>query len=133
MKLIPELNAHSPPPFLMHHNSPSYHPFNIEMLNFPYSPSESIDKVFNIESSISRRFIIALGAPFTQASSQSNYCFKLVCTALRQSGFPLAQKSFDLFMTSLSEQQPFQIGSDCETGDGTSVFLVWFQWDKNTF
>lgn len=47
-----------PPPFLMHHNSPSYHPFNIEMLNFPYSPSESIDKVFNIESSISRRFII---------------------------------------------------------------------------
>lgn len=115
----------------MHHDSSSYHPFHTLILNFPSSPSGSIDKVFNIESSISRLFIIALGASFTQASSQSNYGFKLVCEALRQSGFPLAQKSFDLFMTSLSEQQPFQIGSDCETGDGTSVFLVCFQWEKH--
>lgn len=115
----------------MLHDSSFYHPFNTLILSFPYSPSGSIDKVFNIENSISRLFIIALGASFTQASSQSNYCFKLVCEALRQSGFPLAQKSFDLFMTSLSEQQPFQISSDCETGDGTSVFLVCFQWEKH--
>lgn len=115
----------------MHHDSPYYHSCNIQILKFPYSPSESIAKDFTIERSISRRFIIVLGSSFSQASSQSNYCFKLVCKALRQSGFPLAQKSFDLFMTSLSEQQPFQIGSDCETGDGTSVFLVCFQWEKH--
>lgn len=64
-------------------------------------PSASADKSY-IESSVSGQFLIVLEALFTQASSKSDYFFKLAWKAFKQQGFPLAQKSFDLFMTSLS-------------------------------